>query len=172
MPLPLWICWRTKLGTGYSIEDMAQFIHQTLGGVSAQVKRASGLVIFLGLCLAGLMVLLFIKLRIAREMGALATKQAIGLSFRDIVLQELYPIVLTGGSGILTGIILTELIGERLVSTLLSISGIGLKRVTFSPFPLLSVAGWMAALLAVCSAVTCLSCHQLRKMHPASYLNE
>lgn len=164
--------WRTKLGTGYSIEDMAQFIHQTLGGVSAQVKRASGLVIFLGLCLAGLMVLLFIKLRIAREMGALATKQAIGLSFRDIVLQELYPIVLTGGSGILTGIILTELIGERLVSTLLSILGIGLERVTFSPFPLLSVAGWMAALLAVCSAVTCLSCHQLRKMHPASYLNE
>lgn len=164
--------WRERLGAGYAVEELEQFLYQTLGGVASQVKRASGMVIVLGFALAGLMTLLFMKLRIASQMGMLATKRAMGLSLADITLQELSPVLISGCFGILTGAVLTELLGEGLVSGLLGMLGIGLERVTFCSLPVLRVAGLLAAFLAVPATVTVFSCMSLRKKNMAEYFNE
>lgn len=164
--------WRERLGSGYSIERMEEFLKQTLGGVSAQVKQASLTVIILSLCLAGLIVFLFMKLRIAKEMGMLATKRAMGISMRDIFLQELYPVLLSGGSGVLIGVILTEYAGEFIVSALFGLLGIGLDRIEFSSIPVAEVVGLSIALLMVPIAMVYLSCRELRKMNVTDYLNE
>lgn len=164
--------WRERLGSGYSIERMEEFLKQTLGGVSAQVKQSSLTVIILALCLAGLIVFLFMKLRIAKEMGMLATKRAMGISMRDIFLQELYPVLLSGGSGVLIGVILTEYAGEFIVSALFGLLGIGLDRIEFSSIPVAEVVGLSTALLMVPIAMVYLSCRELRKMNVTDYLNE
>ncbi|MGN0331956.1 MAG: ABC transporter permease [Lachnospiraceae bacterium] len=164
--------WRERLGSGYSIERMEEFLKQTLGGVSAQVKQACLTVIILALCLAGLIVFLFMKLRIAKEMGMLATKRAMGISMRDIFLQELYPVLLSGGSGVLIGVILTEYAGEFIVSALFGLLGIGLDRIEFSSIPVAEVVGLSIALLMVPIAMVYLSCRELRKMNVTDYLNE
>lgn len=164
--------WQKLLGSGYSIEKMEEFLSQTLGGVSAQVKKASMMIIILGLSLAGLMVFLFMKLRIAREMGMLAAKRAMGMSMRDMFLQELYPVLLSGGLGIVIGVILTEQMGEFVVSVLFSMLGIGLDKVEFSSMPVMSVVGLMGMLLGVPAAVTYFSCKHLKEIDITGYLNE
>ncbi|MGN0293189.1 MAG: FtsX-like permease family protein, partial [Lachnospiraceae bacterium] len=157
---------------GYSIEDMDEFLNQTLGGVSSQVKQASWMVILLALGVASLMVLLFSRLRMTRERQMLMTKRAMGFSLRDISLQELYPVLLSGGLGVILGVILTEWMGESLVSLLLGMLGIGLKQVEFSAFPVWKVMGLLILLLSGPALVTLLSCRPIRKMSMTKYLND
>ena len=164
--------WRPQLGTGYNIEDMDSFLRQTLGGVSDRVKKAAEGVLLLSLLIAALMVLLFMKLRLARESRSIAVKGVLGLSFKNILLQEIYPILIAGFSGILLGSVLTELVGERLIGVLLELLGIGLKGVTFAPLPIAAVMGRMALLLAVAGATACLACRSLKKMKLSAYFNE
>lgn len=164
--------WREQLGIGYSIEDMDEFLNQTLGGVSSQVKQASWMVILLALGVASLMVLLFSRLRMTRERQMLMTKRAMGFSLRDISLQELYPVLLSGGLGVILGVILTEWMGESLVSLLLGMLGIGLKQVEFSAFPVWKVMGLLILLLSGPALVTLLSCRPIRKMSMTKYLND
>lgn len=164
--------WREQLGNGYSIEDMEQFAGQTLGQVTKQIKRTSCFVIAMGMFLEGVMVMLFLKLRLAKMRGALAIKRAIGIPYRSILRQEKYPVMLTGGLGICMGLLLTETIGDVLVSILLSMLGIGLKRLEFCE-PSAGWTAWLAAgLLLVPALVTAAACRTIRKMDIVREINE
>ena len=76
---------------------MEDFIGQTLGGVTAQVRQAAGAAFIIGICLIGMIVMLYMNLRIAREAGMLAGKKAVGIPLSAIYRQELYPVLLAGG---------------------------------------------------------------------------
>lgn len=54
---------RRQLGGGYSVENMEEFLRQTLGGVTSQVRQAGIAVLFIGICLTALITALFLKLR-------------------------------------------------------------------------------------------------------------
>lgn len=164
--------WREQLGNGYSVENMEEFVQQTLGGVSSQVQQAAYAVFFIGVCLTILIVVLFLKLRIAREAGTLAAKKAMGIPFSAICLQELYPVLLAGGLGTVVGVFLAELFGDHMISVLFGILGVGLKQISFVNVSVLQYMVIPAGLLVILTIVTCVVCRQIKKMDLISYFNE
>lgn len=164
--------WRSTLGNGYSVESMKEFVGQTLGGVTAQVSRAARAVFLIGSGLVILIVLLFLKLRIARNAGLLAIKRAIGIPFAAIRSQELYPIWIAGGLGILVGICLTESLGSTFISLLFALMNVGVSRITFARISFgqyLLIPGILMALLTV---VTLAVCQSVKTVRYTEYLNE
>lgn len=163
---------RTELIGGYSIENMEEFVGQTLGGVSSQVKQSAYAVFFIGIALTILIVTLFMKLRIARQGGALAAKRSMGIPFAAICRQELYPVLIAGGLGAVAGAVLAELYGDNMISALFEMLGMGLKRIEFASVPFLQYFVIPVLLLAVLTAVTCGICRSIRKIKIEDYFND
>lgn len=163
---------REALGNGYSIENMEEFVGQTLGGVTAQVKQGAAGAFIIGAALTILIVLLFMRLRMAREAAALSTKRAMGIPFGAMVKQELYPLLIAGGLGILCGGLLAECLGDDLISLLFAALGIGLKRITFAPPDVLWQLGIPAVLLMTLTTVCCLVCRGFRQIKVSEHCNE
>lgn len=163
---------REQLGNGYSIENMEEFLRQTLGGVTAQVQQASYAVLLIGVCLTVLITALFLKLRVAREIAALAAKKAMGIPFTAICLQELYPVLFAGGFGSVCGVLLAEFLGDNLISGLSGMLGIGLKKIIFAQAPVWQFLVIPAVLLVTLSVVTMSICAEIKGMDTASHINE
>lgn len=163
---------RKKLGSGYSIENMEEFLGQTLGGVTAQVRQAERAVLWIGICLTVLITALFLRLRIARYAAALSAKKAIGIPFAEIWKQELYPVLLAGGFGSVCGIVLAELSGDRLISALFQMLGMGLKRIVFVKVSAGQFIMIPAILLVTLTVVVSGVCMKIRKMNVSDYVNE
>ena len=123
---------KSELGSGYSIKSMDSFLEQTLGGVTVRFSQAVYLIIIIGIIITIFIVLLYMELRLARTMHALAEKIAMGIPIKAICIQELYPMLLLGGTGIILGVILTEILGETVVSALFSLLGLGITSISFS----------------------------------------
>ena len=163
---------RKKLGSGYSIENMEEFLEQTLGGVTAQVRQAERAVLWIGICLTVLITALFLRLRIARHAAALSAKKAMGIPFAEIWKQELYPVLLAGGSGSVCGVVFAELSGDRLISALFQMLGMGLKRIVFIKVSAVQSIMIPAILLVTLTVVVSGVCMKIRKMNVSDYVNE
>ena len=162
---------RENLGSGYSIENMEEFVAQTLGGVTGQVRQGAVCAMLIGIALTILIVLLFLKLRMAREVAALSAKRAMGIPLGAMVRQELYPIMIAGGLGALFGELLAEYLGDDLISLFFGALGIGLKRIVFAPFDFW-LLGIPAVLLITLMTVCSLACRELRQIRVAEHCNE
>lgn len=164
--------WREALGSGYTVEYMEDFIAQTLGGVTAQVRQASMAALVIGICLIGMIVMLFLKLRIAREGRMLAGKKAIGIPVSAICRQELYPVLLAGGIGTVAGLLLVGIVGDKIFGALFSVMGLGIERIEFVAMPAIMYVLIPAMLLAVLGVVTIISCRQIKTMKITEYFSE
>ena len=162
---------KSKLGSGYSIKSMDGFLDQTLGGVTARLSQSVYLVIVIGFVITVFIVMLFMELRLARTMRALAEKTAIGIPFKAICIQELYPMLITGGLGVILGFVLTELIGEKVVSGLLSLLGLGISRFTFSTMTPGCVLVPLS-LICVLAIINLGVCMKIKKIEVAEYVNQ
>lgn len=163
---------RQRLGDGYSVENMEEFLGQTLGGVISQVRQASFVVLLIGIGLTVLITALFLKLRLAREAPALTAKKTMGIPFAAIRAQELIPILISGGLGSVSGAALAELFGDGFVSGLFGLLNMGLKKIEFAGVPAWQFAVIPLALLAALGIVTVAICTQIRRMNTASYIDE
>lgn len=163
---------RDQLGGGYSVENMEEFLRQTLGGVTAQIRQASFAVLLIGICLTVLITALFLKLRFARETAALAAKKAMGVPFGAVRMQELIPILIAGGLGSVCGTLFAELFGDKLVSGLFGMLGMGLKKIVFAGAPMWQYLAVSTMLLATLGTVTVGICTQIRNLDVASHVNE
>ena len=164
--------WREALGKGYSVEYMEDFIAQTLGGVTSQVKQASMIAFVIGICLIGMIVMLYMKLRIAREGRMLAGKKTIGIPFSDICRQEIYPVLLSGGLGAIIGLVLTGIVGDKIFSALFSMMGLGIEQIKFTAMPVMAYVLIPVILLMVLGIVARVSCQQIKTMNVTEYFSE
>ena len=162
---------KSELGGGYSIRSMEDFLEQTLGGVTARLGQAVFMVVTIGFVITVFIVLLFMELRMARTMRALAEKIAIGIPFRAICIQELYPMLFTGCAGVITGVILTELIGEKLVGGLFSLLGLGITSFSFSAMTVSCIL-IPASLIPVLMIINLCVCMKIRKIDISAYVNQ
>lgn len=121
--------WTLLLGTGVTVDAMEKFIGQTLGGVAKQLKRMVFAIITIGASLAMLITVLFLKLRLAKDLSDVALLRAMGFSRQDIHKQYLMKIGWVSLGGVLAGIFLTEVLDEWIINAALGIAGIGIKRV-------------------------------------------
>ena len=164
--------WREELGKSNTVEYMEDFIGQTLGGVTTQVRQAAYTAFVIGICLIGMIVMLYMNLRIAREAGMLAGKKAVGIPLSDIYRQELYPVLLAGGLGTVSGIVLAGVAGDRLFSTFFGMLGLGIKQIEFVPMSMMMYVVIPGLLLAVLGMVTIVSCRQIKAIPIRLYFSE
>ena len=162
---------RSKLGSGYSIKSMDGFLEQTLGGVTTRLSQAVYLVIMIGFVITIFIVLLFMELRLARTMRSLSEKIAMGIPVKAICIQELYPMLFTGGTGVILGIILTELIGEKVVSALFSLLGLGIASFSFSAMTI-SCLFVPVSLILILIIVNLGVCTKIKKIDISEYVNQ
>ena len=159
---------RSELGGGYSIRSMDDFLEQTLGGVAARLSQAVCLVIIIGFAITVFIVLLFMELRLARTMRSLAEKIAIGIPLRAICIQELYPMLFTGCAGVVSGVILTEFIGEKVVGGLFSLLGLRITNFSFSAMTV-SCLPVPLSLILVLAVINLSVCMKIRKIDISIY---
>ena len=162
---------RSKSGSGYSIKSMDGFLEQTLGGVTTRLGQAVYLVIMISFVITIFIVLLFMELRLARTMRALAEKIAIGIPIKAICIQELYPMLFTGGAGVISGIILTELIGEKFVSALFSLLGLGITSFSFSAMTIGCILVPISLIL-ILAIINLSVCMKIKKIDISGYVNQ
>ena len=162
---------KSKLGSGYSIKSMDGFLEQTLGGVTTRLSQAVYLVVMIGFVITIFIVLLYMELRLARTMRALAEKIAIGIPVKAICIQELYPMLFTGGAGVILGVILTELIGEKVVSALFSLLGLGIISFSFSAMTI-SCIFVPVSLIFILVIINLSVCMKIKKIDISGYLNQ
>lgn len=162
---------KASLGYGYSIKSMDSFLDQTLGGVTSRFGQAVCWVVLIGIVITVFIVLLFMELRFARTMHALAEKLAMGIPVKAICAQELYPMLLLGGAGILSGVVLTETVGELVVSVLFSLLGLGISSISFTNIS----AGCIlipVGLLVILAVINVSVCLKVKKIDIAAYFNQ
>ena len=162
---------KAKLGSGYSIKSMDGFLEQTLGGVTVRLSQAVYLVIMIGFVITVFIVLLFMELRLARTMRALAEKIAMGIPIKAICIQELYPMLFTGGIGVILGMILTELIGEKVVSGLFSLLGLGITSFSFTAMTISCILVPIS-LMIVLIIINLGVCMKIKKIDIFAYFNQ
>ena len=162
---------KSELGSGYSIKSMDSFLEQTLGGVTVRFSQAVYLIIIIGMIITIFIVLLYMELRLARTMHALAEKIAMGIPIKAISIQELYPMLLLGGTGVILGVILTEVLGETVVSALFSLLGLGITSISFSDITIscILVPVSLVIILVVINQGVCL---KVKKIDITGYFNQ
>lgn len=162
---------KSELGSGYSIKSMDSFLEQTLGGVTVRFSQAVYLIIIIGMIITVFIVLLYMELRLARTMHALAEKIAMGIPIKAICIQELYPMLLLGGTGVILGVILTEVLGETVVSALFSLLGLGITSISFSDLTIncILVPVSLVIILVVINLGVCM---KVKKIDITRYFNQ
>lgn len=164
--------WSGILGKGVTVDPMKEFGKQTMGGVAKQLKTVVLVIVIIASCLAMLITVLFLKLRIAKDLADIAVLKAIGFTEHDIRQQYLIKMGCISFAGIATGIILTDILGEKIISLALSMAGLGLKSVNFITNPLIEYIICPLFLLALMLLVTRIVMNITRKYNIISIINE
>jgi putative ABC transport system permease protein len=164
--------WSEEMGVGYDIEPMEELINQIMGSVVKQVEVTTTAVVMIGILLAALIVVLFMKLRLAKDVAQIAAMKAIGFTNSDVRKQYLYKIGIVSILGIVTGTLISNIVGEGIVSVALSMMGFGISRITFIINPLTAFVILPLVLLAVAVGMTWMSTRQIREYNIISLINE
>ncbi|WP_422486576.1 FtsX-like permease family protein [Gudongella sp. DL1XJH-153] len=164
--------WSDIIGPGVAVAPMEEFINQTLGGVVVQLKTIVLLIIIIGACLVMLITVLFLRLRLARDLSEIAILKALGFTERDIKKQYLIKIGFVAIAGIFTGVILTGVFGERIVNLVLSISGLGVQKVELIVDPLVQYMLIPLLLLVLILLSTWIVLRIIKRYNIISIINE
>lgn len=164
--------WSEIIGPGVTIYPMEEFINQTLGGVVKQLKTIVFIIVVIGACLVMLITVLFLKLRLAKDLSEIAVLKAIGFPELDIKKQYLVKIGYVSVTGILVGVILTNVLGEKIVNLVLTISGLGVKKVNLVVNPLVLYVLCPLLLLTLMQLVTWIVLRTIKKHNIISIINE
>jgi putative ABC transport system permease protein len=164
--------WSEILEAGVTVDPMKEFIDQTLGGVAKQLGTIVFAIVIIGAALAGLITVLFLKLRLAKDLSEIAVLKAVGFSEHDIKKQYMIKIGCVSTAGILAGIILTDVLGEKIVNAVLSIAGLGIKKVGLVVSPVIQYIMCPLLLLALMLLVTWTVVRTIRKYNIISIINE
>ncbi|MDY4609082.1 MAG: ABC transporter permease [Sphaerochaetaceae bacterium] len=164
--------WRAVLGGGYTIEPMEEFLEQTLGGVTRQVRSAVFVAVAVGLCVSALIILLFMKLRLAKDVSQISILKAVGFSNSDIRRQYLYKVGLVSLAGVLCGSLFANLLGDNLASVVFASMNLGISKIAFIVNPWTAFLLLPSLLFAVSLSATWLCTGQVKGHHVVSLINE
>lgn len=164
--------WSGILGGGVTVDPMKEFINQTLGGVVKQLSNIVFAIVIIGACLATLITVLFLKLRLAKDLSEIAVLKAIGFSEYDIKQQYMIKIGCVSISGILAGVILTDALGEKIVNAALNIAGLGIKKIELIANPVAMYIMCPLILLGLIQLSTWIVMRSIKKYNIISIIKE
>lgn len=164
--------WSEILGAEINVDPMEDFINQTLGGVSRQLRIIVISTAIVAVSIAVIITVMFLKLRLAKDLSEIAILKAIGFSERDIKQQYMIKTGFVSIMGILFGIILNNLIGEKIVNAALSIAGIGIREVQLISNSLVEFVLCPVALIGLILIATAILMKTIKKYNIVSIINE
>lgn len=109
--------------TDSKITPVSEFVSQTLGGITDNMRLVKGSAIVISLLLVTLITAMVLQLIAAREHSAIAIKKAIGFTSRDIRIQLGIRILAIQVPAIAAGTILANRLGEVIFGGMLSFMG-------------------------------------------------
>lgn len=164
--------WRNQLGNGYTIEQMDEFITEILGGVLKQLKVTAWVSMGIGIGLIGLVISLFMKLRLAGAASQIAIQKALGVSVKNLRKQELYQILISASIGVICGTTVANVFGDYLMSILFSAMELGIVKIQFFIIPMISWVIIPLTLLAFAGCFCWLGTKSIKKLNVLYHLND
>lgn len=113
------------------VMPMDTIVKQVFGTVIESFRGAVIVSSGIGVIIAILITLLFMKLQTAKEYAQCAALKAIGFTSKEIRLQYVLQTAITAGIGIILGLIVSGTLGEKMVGFVLSLTGMGMDRFQF-----------------------------------------
>jgi len=110
--------------TNSKITPTSEFVTQTLGGITDNLKLVEVAAITISLLLIMMITMMILQLITAREHSAIAIKKAIGFSNRDIRVQFGIRILVIQFMAIFVGTLLANFLGEAVFGLMLSAMGV------------------------------------------------
>ncbi|MFP4015943.1 MAG: FtsX-like permease family protein [Halanaerobiales bacterium] len=104
--------------------DLIEYQKQTLGNTIDQLTLLTITAIITAVLVTVLITSLFLKTLIARDMSQIAIKRSIGISLKDIKKEYITRALLVLNMGIVIGTIISNTVGEKLLTVILSIIGV------------------------------------------------
>lgn len=164
--------WSKSFSSGYTIQPMEGFIGQTFGGVIRQIETAAKAVTVVGILIAALIVILFMKLTIAKDASQIAGMKAVGFSDYEVRMQYLYKVSLVTIAGILLGTVISNAAGEALAGMAFDMMGLGISQIRFVIDPLTAFVLIPMLLMLTEIIMTWISTSHIKRINIVSLINE
>ena len=152
-----------------TVFPMARYASQTLSYVTGALRGAALVSCVMGIGVATLITVLFLRLRLTRDRRQHGVLSALGFSGRELAAQLLAKTLLCVVAGALAGVLFTVTAGERLAGAAISAAGMGITQLAFVPSPLVWVLCPLV-LVACGGAVALLMSRVLLRADKSSWL--
>jgi putative ABC transport system permease protein len=149
----------TRLFYPNRVTNIEDYLKQTLGDLVKQLRKIAILAIIIATCLSGLITSLFLKMLIAKQHSEIAIMRALGFTLKDIRIQYITRTLFVLNLGIIWGAILSNTVGQHLVSLMWSYMGACEIRLIINPWqvyilsPLLLICMVTVAALASIASI-------------------
>jgi len=141
--------------------DTEGYVKQTYHNMISQLKLLMILASILAILLAILITSLFLKMLIAKDTSQIAIMRSIGITSKDIRTQYITKSLMVLNLGIIFGTIMSNTLGEKLVSIALSI--MGASKIDFVVNPLQSYVLCPLVLMVIVTITTLISITSIKK---------
>ncbi len=141
------------------VTDIEGYINQTVSNIIEQLQLLTITAILIAIFITILITLLFLKMLTAKDMSQIAVMKSIGIPLRDIKIQYITKALFILNLGIIVGTILSNTLGEGLLSLLLSV--LGAKNIQFIINPLQAYILSPIFLILIVTVTTLLSINSI-----------
>ena len=153
----------TNLFSPARVTHVTGYVHKTLGNTIANLRSITFAVVGLALCIAMLITSLFLQMLVAKDKAQITIMQSIGLSRNSIRIQYVTKTLLILGIGLIIGTLAANMLGEGIVSGLLSL--FGASKISFVIDPIRAYLIWPLTLAGVVTLTTLLSIASIKRFH-------
>jgi putative ABC transport system permease protein len=141
------------------VTDIEGYIDQTFSVIIDQLQLLTVTAIIIAVLITILITVLFLKMLTAKDMSQIAIMKSIGISLRDIKIQYITRALIVLNLGIIVGTVLSNTLGERILSLLLSV--MGAKNIQFIINPLVAYILSPLFLILIVTITTLLSINNI-----------
>ena len=143
------------------VTDSRLYLTQTMGNTIGQLRFFTLLAIVIVLFVSMLITSLFLKMLIAKDSSQIAIMKGIGFSLKDIRVQYISRALLVLNVGIILGTVISNTVGQSLVSFIWSF--MGASKIRFIINPVEAYILYPLALMIIVSIATLLSTLSIKK---------
>lgn len=159
-----------KQFTYAKVSDIKNYMQQTFGSTIQTVATAAKVAAIVALAITALIVLLFIKMLLAKDRHEIAALKALGFTSSDVRQQYFMRSLVIVVLGTIIGTLLASTLGGQVAGIAMSMMGVSTFR--FSINPLISFVLCPVGMLLVTLAATTLATGSLQKIKISDNIKE
>jgi putative ABC transport system permease protein len=143
------------------VTHSGRYLSQTMGNTIEQLKFFTLFAIVIALFVSMLITSLFLKMIIAKDSSQIAIMKGIGFSLKDIRVQYITKALLVLNVGIILGTVISNTLGQSMVSAIWSF--MGASKIRFVINPVQAYILYPLALMLIVSLATLISTSSIKK---------